>query len=102
MAYSKRRFTYKDPVKLAGDDCSCIAKLDGGPLPWARGERSRPNRKLFYLVVLGEVNMDTSMTDLLRTFGDDEEMPKRLGTKAPIAMAVVDKDGRRVPKESLP
>ena len=93
--------TYKDPVKLAGDDRSCIAKLDDGPLPWARGERSRPNRKLFYLIVLGEVNMDTSMADLLRTFGDDEEMLKRQGTRAPIAMAIVDRDGMLVGLEAV-
>ena len=93
--------TYKDPVKLAGDDRSCIAKLDGGQLPWLRGEKSRPNRKLFYLVVFGEVNMDTSMVDLLRGFGDDEEMPKRQGTRAPIAMAIVDKDGMLVDLESV-
>lgn len=94
--------TYKNPVKnLAGDDSSRIAKLDGGPLPWIRGENSRRNYKLFYLVVLGEINMDTSMADLLRTFGDDEEMPKPQGTKAPIAMAIVDKDGMLVGLEAV-
>ncbi len=93
--------TYKDAVKLAGDDRSCIAKFDGAELPWFRGEKSRKDYKLFYLVVLGEVNMDTSMADLLRTFGDDEEMQKRQGTRAPIAMAVVDKDGKLVGLEAV-
>lgn len=93
--------TYKDPVKLVGDDRSCIAKIDNGQLPWFRGETSRRNYKLFYLVILGEVNMDTSMADLLRTFGDDEEMPKRQGTRAPIALAIVDKDGMLVGLETV-
>lgn len=93
--------TYKDPAKLVGDDRSCIAKVDSDQLPWFRGETSRRNYKLFYLVVFGEVNMDTSIADLLRTFGDDEEMPKRQGTRAPIAMAIVDKDGLPVGLEAV-
>jgi AAA domain len=93
--------TYKDPAKLAGDDRSCIARLDGDSLPWERGEQSRPQHKLFYLVVLGEVNMDTTMADLLRTFGDDEEMTKPQGTRAPIAMAIVDKEGMLVGLETV-
>lgn len=93
--------SYKDPAKLAGDDKSCVARIDSGTLPWERRETSRPKRKLFYLVVLGELDMDAAMTDLLRQFGEDEEMPKRQGNRAPIAMAIVDKDGLLVGEESV-
>jgi hypothetical protein len=92
---------YKDPVKLASDDRSCIAKLDGGQLPWLRAEQSRRNYKLFYLIVFGEINMDTSMADLLSAFGDDDEKPKRQGNRAPIATAIVDKGGMLVGIESI-
>jgi AAA domain len=93
--------TYKNPVKLANDDPSCIARIGGDRLPWERGEASRQNFKLFYLVLLGEVNIDTTTADLLRTFGDDEEMPKRQGNRAPIAMAIVDKQGKLVGLETV-
>lgn len=93
--------SYKNPAKLCGDDRSCITKLDEGQLPWLQGEKSLPNRKLFYLVIFGEINMDASMADLLQAFGDDEEMPKRQGGRAPIAMAILDKDGIPVGLESV-
>jgi len=92
--------TYKEPSKLADDDRSRVARIDTGALPWQRGESSRPKLKLFYLVVFGEIEIDNVMPDLLRQFGDDEESPRRQGTRAPIAMAVVDRDGFVLPKES--
>jgi hypothetical protein len=93
--------TYKDPVKLAGDDRTCIAKIGHDQPPWERGEPSRPNYKLFYLVVFGEVSMDTTMEDLLRAFGDNDETPKRQGTRAPVAMAIVDKQGKLAGPETI-
>ena len=93
--------TYRDPVKLVGDDRSCITRLDGAELPWLRGVKAKPKFKLFYLVVFGEINMDTCMADLLRLFGEDEEMRATQGTRAPIAMAILDKDGIPVGLETV-
>jgi hypothetical protein len=88
-------------VKLVGEDRSCIARFDGTELPWLRGAKAKPNFKLFYLVVFGEINMDTCMSDLLRLFGEDEEMRSTQGGRAPIAMAILDKEGIPVGLETV-
>ena len=93
--------TYKDPAKLADDDRSRVVKIGNGQLPWEQGQKAKPNYKLFYLVLLGEVNVDTVTADLLRVFGDNEETPKRQGMRAPIAMAIVDKQGVLVGLETV-
>ncbi len=85
---------YTDPATLVGGDRAAIAKVDGEPLPWQRGEQSyKPPFRLFYLVVLGEVSMEMCMTDLLASFGKDEETRTFQRHRAPIAMAIVDQDG---------
>jgi hypothetical protein len=86
---------YTDPATLVGGDRAAIARVDGEPLPWQRGEQSyKPPFRLFYLVVLGEVSMEMCMTDLLSSFGKDEETRTYQRHRAPIAMAIVDQDGQ--------
>lgn len=85
---------YTDPATLVGGDRASLAKADGEPLPWQRGEQSyKPPFRLFYLVVFGEVGMEMCMNDLLSSFGKDEEARTYQRHRAPIAMAIVDQDG---------
>ncbi len=85
---------YTDPATLVGGDRAGIVRLDGEPLPWLRGEPSaKPPFRPFYLVVLGEVSMEMCMTDLLASFGKDEETRTYQRHRAPIAMAIVDQHG---------
>lgn len=85
--------TYRRPEDLASGDRRCIADLTTGRVPWGTGERSRPNRQLYYQIILGAVPMDGATEDLVKAFGADEERSQRLREKAAIAAVLVDKDG---------
>ena len=85
--------TYRRPVDLANGDARCVASLDGGDLPWVRGERSRPKQQLYYQVVLGCVLVDRATDALIKTFGEDEEPGRREREKAVIAAVLVDRNG---------
>ncbi len=71
---------------------SCIASLDGFILPWNQGERSRPQRRLYYEVVIGSIAMDKASAALTRSFGEDEELVRKQG-RAAIATVLLDKSG---------
>jgi hypothetical protein len=42
--------TYRRPEDLVAGDRSCVAGLSAARLPWEIGERSRPNRQLYYQI----------------------------------------------------
>lgn len=86
--------TYRRPEDLVSGDRGCVVRLSDGRLPWHLGERSRPNRRLYYQIVLGSISMGPATTELIRTFGSDEEMERRPVTeKAALAAILVDKNG---------
>ena len=85
--------TYRRSEDLATGDRTCVADLSASPLPWQRGERSRPNRQLYYQVILGAIYMDKATEELVRAFGHDEERNSRLREKAVIAAILVDRNG---------
>ncbi|WP_230782489.1 DEAD/DEAH box helicase [Sphingomonas sp. Leaf37] len=84
--------TYRTPENCAGDDRSRVAFLDDG-LPWTRGERSRPDKQLYYQLALGSVRMDAATQRLVRAFGADEERRDRAREKAILAAVLVDRHG---------
>jgi hypothetical protein len=86
--------TYRRAEDLVGGDRRCVAALDDAALPWIRGERSRPQRQLYYQILLGSVPMDRAEEDLMRAFGEDEAMRMRPGEQAAIAAIIVDREGR--------
>jgi hypothetical protein len=84
------------PEDLAGGDGSAVIKLDDRPLPWERGEKSRPGFRLYYQVVLGSVPMEPAIDRLLSKYADDRpERPLARG-EAALAVVVVDQSGRPV------
>ncbi|WP_414470630.1 AAA domain-containing protein [Microvirga sp. M2] len=85
--------TYRKPEDLAAGDRRCVADLASQGLPWSRGEPSRPNRKLFYQVILGAISMDRATDELIKAFGADEERSRREKERAAIAAVMVDKNG---------
>jgi hypothetical protein len=87
---------YRKPETLAGD--GGIAYFSRG-LPWARGESSRPQKKLFYQVVFGAAKMDVALTALFAKYGDSrvEHFPTQ--ANVPLAVLLVDKSG--IPVEPL-
>lgn len=84
--------TYRKPADL-GADRYCVADLTRGTVPWNLREKSRPNRQLYYQVILGAIRMDRATDDLVKAFGEDEERSRREREKAAIATVLVDKDG---------
>ena len=88
--------TFDRPQALAGGDSSRVARLDELVLPWERGERSRPNQRLYYQVVLGSIELEPAIEALVERFGDSRaERPSARGS-AVLAALVVDKSGKIV------
>lgn len=86
--------TFKRPADLADGDFRRVAEITNeGPLPWQRGEKSRPQRQLFYQVVLGTIRMNDATERLLEVFEDqDVERLPPIG-RAPIAIITLDRTG---------
>lgn len=84
---------FRRPEDLASGDRTRVAKLDGLQLPWQRGDKSRPNYRLFYQVVLGAIRMAPAMELLVEHYGDTRiEKPSVVGNAA-LAVVIVDKQG---------
>jgi hypothetical protein len=81
---------------MAGGDRRRVATLSESALPWERGEKSRPNQRLYYQVILGSVKMEPVVERLIERYGDTR--PERPGArgKAMLAAIVVDRQGRLV------
>ena len=79
-----------------------LARIRRGWLPWeGDGERSRPNKKLFYQVVLGVVRMREASEELLRRYADSSPEFRPLSGYTPIAVVTLDKRGVPVPENSV-
>lgn len=87
---------YVRPEDLAGGDRKRVATLGELVLPWERGERSRPNRRLYYQVILGSVKMEPAVEQLVERYGDSREERPPVRGKAILATVVVDRQGRLV------
>ncbi|SHI39479.1 AAA domain-containing protein [Aureimonas altamirensis DSM 21988] len=94
--------SFRKPEDLAGGDRSRIAPLDKGKLPWeGDGERSRPNQKLYYQIVLGTIDMETAVSSLLQVYADSRiEKPSARG-EAVLATIMVDREGRPVETDAV-
>ncbi len=89
--------SFRRPEDLAGGDRSAVAALDGRALPWAgTGERSRPNKRLYYQVVLGSVELDAAVRQLLAPYADRRAERPPVRGEAILAVVVVDGRGRPV------
>lgn len=87
---------YVRPADLAGGARTRVAALGESALPWERGERARPNQRLYYQVVLGSIKMEPAVERLIERHGDTRpEKPGARG-KAVLAVVGVDRQGRLV------
>jgi hypothetical protein len=86
--------SFRKPEELAaGRDRSLVASLDRG-LPWAGvGESSRFQKRLFYQVVIGTIDLEKSVHALLERFADNRVERPKLAGEAVLASAVVDRNG---------
>jgi hypothetical protein len=86
--------TYRRPEDLAAGDRRCVADLSPGRLPWSATEHSRPNKRLYYQIILGSIPMERATEELVKAFGEDEELSQRTREKAAIGAILVDKEGK--------
>ncbi|MFT4055736.1 MAG: hypothetical protein QM681_14625 [Novosphingobium sp.] len=89
--------TFRAPADLAGNDIRRVARFDRG-LPWQDGAaKGPPGTRLYFQIVLGSVVMKLAMDQLLHRFADKRpERPQARG-EAPLAIVIVDREGRPVP-----
>src|SRR5262249_208640 len=80
-------FTYTSPADLGGGEGSCIATVSSDSLPWLWGRKSRPERRMYYQVVLGSLRTDPAVARLLERYGDSR--PERPLARGRAALAVV-------------
>ena len=88
--------TYVRSEDLAGGDKGRVVALSEQTLPWERGEKSRPNQRLYYQVVLGSVKMESAIGRLIERYGDSREERPKVRGKAILAIVVVDRQGQLV------
>lgn len=88
--------TYRKPSDMADGDERRIARFEKArPLPWTgEGEKSHPNKRLFYQIVLGAIRMENATKALLGAFVDKHGDRQPAQGFAPIATITVDKTGR--------
>ena len=80
---------------LAGGDKRRVTPLNES-LPWERGDKSRPNYRLYYQVVLGSIKMESAMRCLVDRYGDNREDSSPARGKAALAIVVVDRYGQLI------
>ena len=86
--------SFLQPEDLAGGERNRITRLDNA-LPWKNGgEKSRPKYRLYYQIVLGTIQMEPAITQLLTVYTDKrDERPSARG-EGILAAIVVDREGR--------
>jgi len=88
--------SYVRPEDLASGDRRRITSLNESPLPWERGEKSRPNYRLYYQVVLGSIKMEPTVERLVERYADTDEEKISATGKAVLAIVVVNSKGQPV------
>jgi hypothetical protein len=90
--------TFKRPQDLQGGGSTAYFK-DGEP--WFRGEKSRPNCNLYYIVYLGAIKLDKATENLISIYQDKRvERPAAQG-KAALGAILVNKHGIPVPETGI-
>lgn len=93
---------YRRPEDLAGGDRTRIVRINGQPMPWDKGgEKSRPNYRLYYQIILGSIDMEAAVGELIKVYTDSrEERPQARG-EAALATIMVDAAGRPIDEDPV-
>lgn len=94
--------TFLRPEDLANGERARIVDIGMRGLPWEHGgERSRPNYRLYYQLVLGSMEMEPAIARLITVYTDkrDERPPAR--GESILATVIVDRDGRPVETDAV-
>lgn len=87
-------YGYRRKMDLCGGDPRCIASITDGELPWERGEKSRPKKRLYYEVILGTIKLGPAVEALLKVYADNRPDKPSNNQHAAIASVIIDKQGR--------
>jgi len=88
--------TFRKPEDLAGAYGS-VVKLDKPFLPWeGEGEKSKPNYRLYYQVILETINFEKAISSLSKIYADKRVDPPNVKGEAVLAALVLDNKGRLV------
>ena len=91
--------TFRKPEDLANGDTRAIAHLTDR-CPWeGEGEKSRPNYRLYYQVVIGTINFRKSVDQLLKIYTDVRVERPAVQGEAVLAVVVLDSKGRLLEEE---
>ena len=89
--------TFRTPADLAGNDTRRVARFDRG-LPWQGGTaKGPPGMRLYFQIVLGSVAMKPAMEQLLHRFADKRPERPQVRGETPLAIVLVDREGRPIP-----
>ncbi|MGK9086410.1 hypothetical protein KXR64_21855 [Brucella intermedia] len=94
--------SFRKPEDLVGGDRYRIAQIDKETLPWENGgEKSRPNQKLYYQIILGSIKMENAVSALLAIYTDSRAERPQVRGEAVLATIMVDREGRPVEGDSV-
>lgn len=83
---------FRREIDLVGGDKYRIAYIDR-ELPWEKGERSRPKKRLYYELILGTINLGPAVEALLTLYSDSRPDAPSSNRHSPIASILLDKNG---------
>lgn len=86
---------FRRPEDLVSGDRSRITAL-GINLPWERGERSRPNYRLYYQIILGAIQLEPPLQLLMERYADSRIEKPSIRGKAALAVIIVDREGHLI------
>jgi hypothetical protein len=93
--------TYEKPEDLLDGERECIAFLSPSSMPWSGAVESPRSEREFYQVYLGSISMARATEQLIKVFGEDEELGQRVAGKAVMAAILVDGNGVLVPEKGI-
>ncbi|HEV7395775.1 MAG TPA: AAA domain-containing protein [Pyrinomonadaceae bacterium] len=91
---------FRRPEDLVSGDRSRISPLRN-ELPWERGERSRPNYRLYYQIVLGSIQLEPPLQMLMERYADSRIEKPSIRGKAALAVIIVDREGHLISPPSI-
>ena len=94
--------SFRRPEELASGEGYRIARFQDHALPWEKGgEKSRRNYRLYYQIILGTIDMEPAISQLLSVYTDKRaERPQTKG-ECILATLLVDREGRPVESDAV-
>lgn len=94
--------SFKKPQDLSAGDRSRVAFINDGILPWeSNRESSFPNKRLYYHLILGTINLEFAAAKLAALYSDTRiEIPTMKG-EAILASIILDKEGKPIGPDGI-